>query len=457
MSDIPRSAFTRAARLAALPVGYAGRAALGVGKRVGGKPAQAVTAELQARTAAQLFATLGELKGGAMKFGQALSIFEAALPDDMAQPYREVLTKLQDRGPAMDAATARDVLTAELGRGWRSLFASFDDQATAAASIGQVHRAVWHDGTAVAVKIQYPGAGKALLSDLNQLSRVARVATSWIPGIEIKPILEELRSRLTEELDYRLEAGAQEAFAAAYQGDPQVRVPHVLVHSQRVVVSEWIDGMPLSRIIETGSTRRRDEAGRLYMQFLLGGPGRAGLLHADPHPGNFRILPDGRLGVLDFGAVKHLPGGLPPSMGRLVTLAVNGESEGTLAALRELGFVREGLDVDAERLLAYIEPFLTPLHVDSFRFTRAWLQGLFASIKDPRRSDYALGLQLNLPPEYVLIHRVWLGGIGVLCQLDSTVPGRRIVDALVPGADLPPLRRNQRAAGPPTAAEATAW
>ena len=439
MTDIPRNAVTRAARLAALPVGYAGRAALGLGKRVGGQPAETVAAEMQSRTAAQLFATLGQLKGGAMKFGQALSIFEAAFPEDVAGPYREVLTKLQENAPAMDAATAHDVLRAELGRTWRSMFASFEDDAAAAASIGQVHRAVWSDGRPVAVKIQYPGAGKALLSDLNQVTRVARVATSWIPGIDIKPILEELKGRMVEELDYRLEAKAQEAFATAYEHDPHVRVPHVLAFGQRVLVSEWLDGMPLSSIIVDGTRRERDEAGQLYMEFLLSGPDRVGLLHADPHPGNFRLLADGRLGVVDFGAVKRLPHGLPSDMGRLLTLAIDGDAASTLAGLREIGFVREGIDVDAERLLEYIEPFIAPLRVDSFHFTRAWMRGIFADLKDPRKPNYTVGLRLNLPSEYFLIHRVWLGGIGVLCQLDSTVPGRATVNALIPGTNLPPI------------------
>ena len=169
--------------------GYAGRAALGLGKRVGGKPAEAVAAEMQARAATQLFTVLGELKGGAMKFGQAMSVFESALPEEIAGPYRATLTKLQDSAPPLPPDRVHAVLTQELGPRWRRRFASFDDTPVAAASIGQVHRAVWRDGRVVAVKVQYPGAGKALMGDLQQISRVARVATSWIPGIEVKPCL----------------------------------------------------------------------------------------------------------------------------------------------------------------------------------------------------------------------------------------------------------------------------
>ncbi|MEO8828686.1 AarF/ABC1/UbiB kinase family protein [Lapillicoccus sp.] len=439
MSDIPRNAVTRAAKLAALPMGIAGRAAWGLGKRVGGKPAEIVAAEMQARTAEQLFSVLGQLKGGAMKFGQAMSIFESAFPEELAAPYRSVLTKLQDSAPPLPAATVHSVLAAELGPRWRRGFAEFDDTPVAAASIGQVHRGVWRDGRDVAVKIQYPGAGPALLSDIAQISRVARMATMWVPGIEIKPILDELRSRMAEELDYNLEAKSQEKFAKGFDDDPHFAIPHVIKFSEHVIVSEWLDGTPLSRVIADGTPEERDAAAGRYMEFLLVGPGRVGLLHADPHPGNFRMLQDGRLGVIDFGAVNRLPKGLPPEMGQFLTVAIRGDAEGTLAGLRETGFVRPGMDVDAERLLEYLEPFIDPLRTDTFRFSRPWLRDVFAHINDPRRPNYTVGMRLNLPPEYLLIHRVWLGGIGVLCQINGEVRGREIVAAHMPGAVLPPL------------------
>ena len=429
----------RTVRLAALPLGFAGRTALGLGKRVGGKPAEMVTAEMQARTADHLFKVLGELKGGAMKFGQALSIFEAAMPEELAGPYRATLTKLQDAAPPMPAPLVHKVLVAELGPRWRQKFLSFDDRPAAAASIGQVHRAVWKDGRDVAVKLQYPGAGQALISDLNQVSRVARLAAGWIPGLDLRPILEELRSRVSEELDYALEAKSQKAFAAAFADDPDFAIPHVVHHKGNVIVSEWLDGVPLSKIIATGSQQERDAAAARYMEFLVVGPQRAGLLHADPHPGNFRMLADGRLGVLDFGAVNRLPGGLPVEMGELLTLALDGDAEGCLKGLREHGFVKSSIDVDADTLLALIAPFIEPLRTDTFTFTRAWLRSLTARLNDPRRPDFMLGLKLNLPPAYLLIHRVWLGGIGVLCQIQGEVPGRATLDRWLPGADLPPV------------------
>src|SRR6201988_1811255 len=175
VSDVPRTTVGRAAKLARLPIGLAGRTAIGVGKRIGGRPAEIVAQEIQQRTAEQIFRVLGELKGGALKLGQALSIFEAALPPEIAGPYRATLTRLQEAAPPLPASTVHAVLTEQLGDEWRGDFQAFTDERTAAASIGQVHKAVWHDGREVAVKIQYPGAGKALLSDFNQLARLGKL------------------------------------------------------------------------------------------------------------------------------------------------------------------------------------------------------------------------------------------------------------------------------------------
>src|SRR3954463_12049454 len=213
MPELPRNAVTRTARLAALPLGYAGRTALGVGKRLGGAPAEAVLTEVQQRTAEQIFKTLGELKGGAMKFGQALSILEGALPEEIAAPYRAHLTRLQDSAPPMSAAVAHQQLTREFGAGWKRKIVEFDDEPAAAASIGQVHRGRWVDGTDVAIKIQYPGAEGAMISDLRQIVRLARTLGGLVPGIDARSLAQELQERVVEELDYRLEGGGKEGVA----------------------------------------------------------------------------------------------------------------------------------------------------------------------------------------------------------------------------------------------------
>jgi predicted unusual protein kinase regulating ubiquinone biosynthesis (AarF/ABC1/UbiB family) len=433
VTDIPKWAISRSVKLASLPMGVAGRTALGVGKRIGGRPAEIVATEIQQRTAEQLFKVLGELKGGAMKFGQALSVFEAALPEDVAGPYRAALTKLQDAAPPMPASTVHKVLVGGLGADWQEKFSEWNDKPAAAASIGQVHKATWNDGRTVAVKLQYPGAGPALLSDLNQLARFARLFSVLNPGLDVKPLIKELKARVAEELDYGQEAASQAAFAAAYDGDPDIVVPKVVEHAGNVLITEWVDGTPLSVIIREGSVEQRNRAGLLFARFLLSGPERCGLLHADPHPGNFRLTADDKLAVLDYGAVNRLPDGWPPAIGPLGRLVLEGRAQEVLDGLRAEGFVPDGLKVDAQQVLDYVAPMLEPITAPSFHFTRPWLRREAARVADPRSPASQLGRKLNLPPTYLLMHRVSAGIIGVLCQLDADIPYGTEVRRWLPG------------------------
>jgi predicted unusual protein kinase regulating ubiquinone biosynthesis (AarF/ABC1/UbiB family) len=445
MTELPRKAAARTARLAALPLGYAGRQAMGLGRRLGGRPADLVLSDVQQRTAEQLFRTLGELKGGAMKFGQALSVLEAALPEEVSAPYREHLTALQDSAPPMPTATVRHQLTIHLGDDWADRLVWLDGAPTAAASIGQVHRGRWRSGSAadeveVAVKVQYPGAGEALMGDLRQIARVARGVAPVFPGIDIKPLVAELQARAADELDYHLEAEAQSAYAEAFAGDPDIVVPGVVAVGGEVLVSEWMDSAhSLAHVIREGTQEERDHYGELFVRFLFEGPRRTGMLHADPHPGNFRILPAaggglGRLGVLDFGAVARLPDGqLPSAMGRLMRIALDSDEESLVAGLRAEGFIKERIDVDPALVLSYLAPFVEPAGEDRFTFTREWMREQFERVNDPRSETFTLATKLNLPSSYLLIHRTWLGAIGLLSQLGATAPFREILEESLPG------------------------
>ncbi|MVA76128.1 AarF/ABC1/UbiB kinase family protein [Auraticoccus sp. F435] len=426
--DLARGALSRGARLMSIPLGLAGRRTLDLGRRLGGADREELGEEARRRTAQQLFTVLGELKGGAMKMGQALSLFEAVLPDDVAAPYRVHLKRLQDSAPPMPAARVHAVLRRELGPQWRAMFRSFDNRPAASASIGQVHRGVWEDGRAVAVKVQYPGADEALRSDLKQLGRLAQLVAPLAPGMDVRTLAAELAERVSEEVDYELEARHQQQAAVGFEGDPEFLVPHVLAHTSSVMVSEWVDGPSLASVADWPD-EQRNEAALRYVRFLFAGPSRVGLLHADPHPGNFKVLDDGRLGVVDFGLVARLPDGLPSDMGRLLRLCADGDAATTAQGLRELGFLTG--DVDPQQLFDYLSPFVEPARVEEFHFTRNWMREQFARVSAARSSEAAR--RLALPPSYLLIHRVWMGGIAVLSQLDASERFADVLEEFLPG------------------------
>jgi predicted unusual protein kinase regulating ubiquinone biosynthesis (AarF/ABC1/UbiB family) len=415
--QLPQGTSKRSAKMASIPLSLAGRGAIGFGRQLIGQSPDFAFADLQEKTAEQIFKVLGELKGGAMKFGQALSVFEAALPEDIAKPYRETLVKLQEAAPPLPARVVHKVLAKELGEHWRDNFAEFNDTPAASASIGQVHKGLWKDGRAVAVKIQYPGAKEALISDLNQIQRFAKIFQLLLPGVEMKPLLEELKARIIEEVDYRYEASAQSACFEAYKGDSDIAIPEVIMATDRVLVSQWLEGTPLSKVITDGTQEERNNAGIRLARFHFTAPMRAGLLHADPHPGNFRVLKDGRLGVLDFGACNRLPNGFPEPFKRLLRNALEGDAIALYNGFKEDGFILADVEVSPELVLDYLLPLVEPLRTDYFAYSRDWLRTQSVRVGDPRNPTAKIGFQLNLPPEYVLIHRVTLGTTGIFCQL----------------------------------------
>ena len=431
MADLPTRGLVRGARLAAVPAAFVGRRAVGMGRRVGGRPAELVAAEVQARTADQLFAVLGDLKGGAMKAGQWLSAMEAALPEQLAGPYGQALTKLQDAAPPMPTRTVHQVLTGAFGRDWRKLFTDFDDEPTAAASIGQVHRAVWRDGRLVAVKVQYPGAGEALATDLRQLDRLVPVLRVAAPGLDARGLFRELRARVMSEVDYRQEASAQAAFAEVFRDDADFLVPSVVAFEDRVLVSDWIEGTPVAHIARGGRPPERERVGLLLARFLLSSPPRVGRLHGDPHPGNFRLLDDGRLAVVDFGSSLPMPHGWPPRLATLVRAGRDRRVDELFELATAIGLVR-GRDVTRESLLALVDPVLEPLRVESFAFTRSWLRSLTTRFADPRSAASRTQRKLHIPVRHLLVQRVAAGTTGVLCLLGATVPVRGEAAAWLP-------------------------
>lgn len=433
VADIKRGSVARNAKLATLPVGFAGRAALGIGKRLTGKSKDEVTAELMDKAAQQLFTVLGELKGGAMKVGQALSVMEAAIPEQYGKPYREALTKLQREAPPLPAAKVHRVLDAQLGTKWRDRFTSFDDTPVASASIGQVHKAVWSDGREVAVKIQYPGADEALRADLKTIQRLVGVFKQLAPGADVEGVVDELIQRAEEELDYRLEADNQRAFAKAYENDPHFAVPHIVASAPKVVIAEWMDGIPMSVIIRDGTPEQRDLMGTRLTELTFGAPKRLGLMHGDAHPGNFMLLPDGRMGVIDFGAVAPLPGGFPVALGTTIRLARDKNYDEALPAMEAAGFIQKGQRVSAQEVDDMLRQYVQPIEVDVFHYNRRWLQKMAAGQMDNSVAQIKMARQLDLPAQLAIPLRVIASTIAICCQLDAHVPVKAIATELVPG------------------------
>ncbi|HIW68381.1 MAG TPA: AarF/ABC1/UbiB kinase family protein [Candidatus Dietzia merdigallinarum] len=431
MSELPRTSSRRAARLAGLPLGIAGRAAGSLGRRALGRGDGDLTEELADQAAEQVFAVLGELKGGAMKVGQALSVFEAGMPDKYAEPFREALTKLQSEAPPLPADEVEKVLDAQLGLKWRERFAKFDGQAAAAASIGQVHRAVWSDGREVAVKIQYPGADEALRSDLKQLRRLAPLLRPLNPGTDVKGVIDELYESTVSELDYRLEADTQRVFAAEFAGDPLIRVPSVLASAPKVLVTEWANGRALSKIAAEGSPEERNRTAELLSEFQFSSPSRVGMMHGDPHPGNFLLGDDGRMVVLDFGASIPLPNGFPSVLTSMMRLALENRGDDLVALMTRAGYMGRG-GMDSADAMAFLGPFIEPMREPSFQFDRAWMQGILAVYGDFSGREFRTARSFTLPREYVLIHRVLSASVGMLCQLQATAPYQQIVRRWMP-------------------------
>jgi predicted unusual protein kinase regulating ubiquinone biosynthesis (AarF/ABC1/UbiB family) len=398
---------------------------------VGGDPREE---ELHARLAGDLAEVLGDMKGAAMKLGQLLSFVDLDLPPEVQSTYHEALATLRDQAPAFDADAIDQVLHESYGEGPEHVFASFDPTPLAAASIGQVHAAKLHDGREVVVKVQYPGVADAVRADLRNAESFAPLARLVSPNQEIEPLLEELRERVFDELDYEREAQYQRAFANRYRDHPFIHVPDIVgdLCREQVLVSERIHGRTFDQLVAEGSEDDKQRVGEIIFRYAFGSIGRFRLFNGDPHPGNYLVEdgPDGlTVAFLDYGSVKLFSRERYASMRRLESAMSLGDQDAAIEALRDAGFLPRSANVDEDAVYAWFRLYTKPVTADQpFTFTPEFAAEVIRTSADPRSPLADVVRRLNLPSDYLLLNRIQWGLNSVLGRLRATGDWRAIRD-----------------------------
>jgi predicted unusual protein kinase regulating ubiquinone biosynthesis (AarF/ABC1/UbiB family) len=374
---------------------------------------------------------LGEMKGPAMKLGQMASMIDfSGLPPEELEGFQAKLGDLRDRAPQASFREMRKVIEEDLGERLSDVFAEFDPDAAAAASIGQVYRARLHDGRDVAVKVQYPGIAAAVRADLQNLGLILRAAKRFAPGLDVHATAREMRERISEELDYEHEAQAQRAFARRWRGHPFIVVPNALTAlcRERVLVTEWIDGAPFDRVKEAPQATR-DHVGEVVLRFFFGSLYRFGQFSGDPHPGNFLLLGDGRVAFLDFGMTKAVSRKRVDAELALLRASTERNADAVHAGLAALGFFDpDDARFDRARVLDHVRTVNAWYASDEkVMLTPEYVSCLLARAGDPRSSYWDIMKHETLPPDTLLTSRMQAMTLGVLGQLRATANWHRIM------------------------------
>src|SRR3954467_13158209 len=345
-----------------------------------GKDGRRAAAEKrQIEAAEQIVEVLGQMKGAAMKIGQVASFIDlAGMPPEVSDRFQQKLAELRDSAPKVSFKEMRKVIEEDLEEPLGDAFADFEPEPLAAASIGQVYRAELHDGRRVAVKVQYPGVAGAVRADLQNLGLLLRAAKRMAPGLDTGSVGQEIRERITEELDYEHEAQAQRAIARAWRGHPFIVVPDVVtdMSRERVLVTEWVDGTGFETVRQLAQ-EERDRFGEIVFRFFFGSFYRNGHFSGDPHPGNYLLLDDGRVAFLDFGLTKRVPMSHVEAELGVIRAGLEGDAEGLYERLADLGFYKRTDNVDAVRLLAHVQLLQGWYAQDAeFQLTREYVSNL---------------------------------------------------------------------------------
>jgi predicted unusual protein kinase regulating ubiquinone biosynthesis (AarF/ABC1/UbiB family) len=432
-SKIPKGRVRRSAKLGSIAglqgARYAGTKATNVARSEEGGKERLEQRHLE--TAMKMVGALGQMKGAAMKLGQFASFIDTEfLPPEYAEIYQEQLAKLRTDAPSMPWEKVEKVLDEEYqGEQLSELFADFEHDAFAAASIGQVHRAELIDGRRVAVKIQYPGIAEALDADLRNMSTLVRLARALAPGLDAKEIAGEIRERMMEELDYEYEAQNQRSFARAYRDHPFIYVPEVITRlsRRRVLVTELVDGIGFEEIKELPHDRR-SRFGEIVYRGSFGSIYHLQHFNADPHPGNYILMADDRVAFLDFGMTKKVDREQIVLEQKVIDAAIRGEPEALREALHDLGFVKNPSKLDAERLMDHLMSISSWFLEDrEIEITPRRVMKIIESTNDPRSEYYDLMRRESIPADELMGRRMEVGVVAVLGQLRAKRNWHRIM------------------------------
>jgi predicted unusual protein kinase regulating ubiquinone biosynthesis (AarF/ABC1/UbiB family) len=390
--------------------------------------------DLALRTAQDVTDTLGTMKGVLMKLGQMASYVD----DGLSPAARRTLSRLQDSVPPMSPELAAQVVAEELGLPPERAFATWDPQPIAAASIGQVHRAITHDGRAVAVKVQYPGIAETIEADLGNVALLRRMLRIVAPKQDVAALLAELRERITEELDYAKEARNQQLFADYYRGHPTIKVPDIVpeLSTRRVVTSELADGARFAELA-TWSQAERDLAAETIYRFVFRSLYEAHAFNGDPHPGNYLFGGGGRVTFLDFGLVKHFTADeLGPLVSMVRHLCVERDPEAFRRAMEQAGFLAPGAPLPTEQVVEHMAVFYDTVRERGPRT----MTGEYASAVTRRFFDFRspLAAYAAIPRSYVILQRINLGLFALLGELSATADWRGIAEEIWPFVQGPP-------------------
>ncbi|HSS94022.1 MAG TPA: AarF/ABC1/UbiB kinase family protein [Candidatus Dormibacteraeota bacterium] len=390
--------------------------------------------ELALRTAEDVVEELGSMKGALMKLGQMASY----ISEDMPLTYRNAMARLQHNAPPMSPELASSVIVDELGDVPERIFARWDPLPFAAASIGQVHKAITHDGRAVAVKVQYPGIARTITSDVRNVALLRRVAAAAFPGLDTRSLIDELGDRLREEVDYLLEAESQRLFARYYEGHPVIHVPHVVdeLSTSRVLSSELVAGAGFDEVLQW-SQDERNLAAETINRFVSRSLYRLHAFNGDPHPGNYLFGGRGRVSFLDFGLTKHFSADdLAPLVDAVRFLVIENDGERFRASLERAGFLRPGAPVPTDAVVDRFGLFYATVRRDApMTITPGYASAIVRRFFD---AGGPLAPYSDVPRAYVVLQRINLGLYAVLGSLNATANWRRIAEEFWPFVEGPP-------------------